>query len=66
MLLQLEVGVEVPRRDILRKLVEIQYERNEVKTSIAARLGLAATSSTMFPAYEDDSGRTHRALWRRD
>ena len=29
MLLQLKVGLQIPREDVLRKLVDIQYERND-------------------------------------
>jgi len=52
MLLQLEVGKEVPRKDILRKLVEIQYERNEVsfhRGTFRARGDVIE----IFPAHED-------------
>ncbi len=53
MLLQLEQGQEIPRRDILRKLVEIQYERNEAdfhRGTFRARGDVI----DIFPAYEDD------------
>jgi len=53
MLLHLEVGQEVRREDILRKLVEIQYERNPVDF---ARGNFRARGDVIdvFPAYEED------------
>ena len=54
MLLHLEVGAEVRREDILRKLVEIQYERNEMdfhRGTFRARGDVI----DIFPAYEDDT-----------
>lgn len=54
MLLHLEVGSEVRREDILRKLVEIQYERNEMdfhRGTFRARGDVI----DIFPAYEDDT-----------
>ena len=53
MLLHLEVGAEVERRDILTKLVEIQYERNESsfhRGTFRARGDVV----DVFPAYEED------------
>ncbi|MFT6145100.1 MAG: excinuclease ABC subunit B [Myxococcota bacterium] len=53
MLLYLEKGSEVSRQDILRKLVEIQYERNEQdfhRGTFRARGDVI----DIFPAYEDD------------
>jgi excinuclease ABC subunit B len=53
MLLHLQVGAEVERQDILRKLVEIQYERNEAdfhRGTFRARGDVI----DIFPAYEDD------------
>jgi transcription-repair coupling factor (superfamily II helicase) len=44
MLLPLEVGQRIDRDQILRKLVEIQYERNDT-SSAAAPSASAATSS---------------------
>jgi len=52
MLLQLEVGKEISRQAILRKLVEIQYERNEVsfhRGTFRARGDVIE----IFPAHED-------------
>jgi excinuclease ABC subunit B len=53
MLLQLHEGQEIDRRDILRKLVEIQYERNEAdfhRGTFRARGDVI----DVFPPYEDD------------
>ncbi len=53
MLLMLSVGDEVGRQDILRKLVEIQYDRNEAdfhRGTFRARGDVI----DIFPAYEDD------------
>ncbi|MCO4745327.1 MAG: excinuclease ABC subunit UvrB [Proteobacteria bacterium] len=53
MLLHLEVGSEVNRQDILAKLVEIQYERNETnfhRGTFRARGDVI----DIFPAYEED------------
>jgi len=52
MLLQTEVGAEIRRQDILRKLVEIHYERNELdfhRGTFRARGDVI----DIFPAYED-------------
>lgn len=52
MLLQLEVGQEIERRDILAKLVEIQYERNQAdfhRGTFRARGDVI----DIFPAHED-------------
>jgi excinuclease ABC subunit B len=53
MLLHLEVGQEVRRQDVLAKLVEIQYERNEQdfhRGTFRARGDVI----DVFPAYEED------------
>jgi excinuclease ABC subunit B len=53
MLLQLELGQEVQRKDILAKLVEIAYERNEAdfhRGTFRARGDVI----DVFPAYEED------------
>ncbi|MEC7948796.1 MAG: excinuclease ABC subunit UvrB [Myxococcota bacterium] len=53
MLLQLEVGQEISRRDILTKLVEILYERNEQdfhRGTFRARGDVIE----IFPAHEDE------------
>ena len=54
MLLHLTVGDEVSRRDILSKLVEIHYDRNEAdfhRGTFRARGDVI----DIFPAYEDDT-----------
>ena len=53
-LLQLTVGQELPREQILRKLVEIQYERNEMsfhRGTFRARGDVIE----VFPAHEQDT-----------
>jgi excinuclease ABC subunit B len=53
MMLHLEVGDEVPREEILRQLVDIQYERNQTdfhRGTFRARGDVI----DIFPAYEDD------------
>ena len=53
MLLHLEIGSEVRRQDMLRKLVEIQYERNEAdfhRGTFRARGDVI----DVFPAYEEE------------
>ena len=53
MLLHLQVGAEIGRQAILRKLVEIHYERNEAdfhRGTFRARGDVI----DVFPAYEDD------------
>ncbi len=52
MLLLLEVGQEVRRRDILAKLVEIQYERNE-QDFHRGTFRVRGDVIDIFPAYED-------------
>ncbi len=53
MLLWLEVGKEVPRRDILAKLVEIQYERNEADFH-RGTFRVRGDVIDVFPAYEEE------------
>jgi excinuclease ABC subunit B len=52
MLLQLELGQEVRREDILRKLVEIQYQRNQTDLS-RGTFRARGDIIDVFPAYED-------------
>ncbi|MEZ4321503.1 MAG: excinuclease ABC subunit UvrB [Myxococcota bacterium] len=53
MLLLLETGKEVSRKDILAKLVEIQYERNEADFH-RGTFRVRGDVIDVFPAYEDD------------
>ncbi|MFT4627946.1 MAG: excinuclease ABC subunit B [Myxococcota bacterium] len=53
MLLHLEVGQEVNRQDILRKLVEIQYDRNEADFH-RGTFRVRGDVIDIFPAYEDE------------
>jgi excinuclease ABC subunit B len=53
MLIQLSVGDEIPRRELLRRLVDILYERNEAdfhRGTFRARGDVIE----VFPAHEDD------------
>ncbi|MGA7879019.1 MAG: excinuclease ABC subunit UvrB [Desulfoferrobacter sp.] len=53
MLLELTKGMEIPREQVLRKLVEIQYERNDVdfhRGTFRARGDVLE----IFPAWEED------------
>ncbi|MEQ1502525.1 MAG: excinuclease ABC subunit UvrB [Myxococcota bacterium] len=53
MLLHLEQGAEVRRQDILAKLVEIQYERNE-QDFHRGTFRVRGDVIDVFPAYEED------------
>ena len=53
MLLQLETHMEVPRDAVLRKLVEIQYERNDVDFH-RGTFRVRGDVLEIFPAYEED------------
>lgn len=53
MLLELATGMEIPREQVLRKLVEIQYERNDLdfhRGTFRARGDVLE----IFPAWEED------------
>ncbi|MBE0477952.1 excinuclease ABC subunit UvrB [Candidatus Aerophobetes bacterium] len=56
MLLCVKVGVEVPRRDILRKLVQIRYERNDIDFS-RGKFRVRGDVVEIYPAYEDEAVR---------
>ncbi len=53
MLLQLEVGRDTRREDVLRKLVEIQYERNDVDFH-RGTFRVRGDVIDVFPAYSDE------------
>ncbi len=53
MLLYLEEGEEIPRDEILHKLVEIQYERNDVDF-YRGKFRVKGDVIEIFPAYEED------------
>jgi excinuclease ABC subunit B len=53
MLLYLEVGMEKDRRQVLRKLVEILYERNDLDFHRGA-FRVRGDRVEIFPAYEED------------
>jgi excinuclease ABC subunit B len=53
MLVQLETGMEFPREEVLKRLVEIQYERNDIdfhRGTFRARGDVVE----IFPPYEDE------------
>jgi len=53
MIVQLEVGAEIPREDILKRLVEIQYERNDVDFH-RGTFRVRGDVVEIFPPYEDE------------
>lgn len=53
MLLQLKTGQEIPREDVLRKLVDIQYERNDYDFHRGV-FRVRGDVVEVFPAYEED------------
>jgi len=53
MIVQLEVGAEIPRDDILKRLVEIQYERNDVDFH-RGTFRVRGDVVEIFPPYEDE------------
>jgi len=53
MMVQLEVGKEIPREDILKRLVEIQYERNDIDFH-RGTFRVRGDIVEIFPPYEDD------------
>jgi len=56
MLLLLEKGQKIPRQDILRRLVEIQYERNDLDFS-RGTFRVRGDVIEVFPTYEDAAYR---------
>ena len=60
MLLLLETGQHVSRQDILRRLVEIQYERNDVDFR-RGTFRVRGDTIEVYPAYEDTAYRI--AMW---
>lgn len=53
MMLYLETGVDRPREDVLAKLVEMQYERNDYDFH-RGTFRVRGDTLEIFPAYEDD------------
>ncbi len=53
MLLQLKIGQDIPREDVLRKLVDIQYERNDYDFHRGV-FRVRGDVIEVFPAYEED------------
>jgi len=53
MLVQLEPGLELPRNELLKRLVEIQYERNDVDFHRGS-FRVRGDTVEVFPAYEEN------------
>ena len=53
MIVQLEVGKEIPREDILNRLIEIQYERNDIDFH-RGTFRVRGDVVEIFPPYEDE------------
>lgn len=53
MLVDLEVGQQLERQDLLKHLVEIQYERNDIAFS-RGHFRVRGDTVEVFPAYEED------------
>jgi excinuclease ABC subunit B len=53
MLVQLEVGKDIPRDDVLKRLVEIQYERNDIDFH-RGTFRVRGDVVEIFPPYEDE------------
>jgi len=53
MIVQLEVGKEIPREDILNRLIEIQYERNDTDFH-RGTFRVRGDVVEIFPPYEDE------------
>ncbi|HXH49399.1 MAG TPA: excinuclease ABC subunit UvrB, partial [Terriglobia bacterium] len=60
MLLLLEKGMKVARQDVLRKLVEIQYERNDIDFR-RGTFRVRGDVIEVYPTYEDNAYRIE--LW---
>lgn len=60
MLLYLKVGEQISRREILKKLVQIQYERNDVDFS-RGKFRVRGDLVEIYPAYEEEAVRVE--LW---
>ena len=63
MLLPLERGQRIDREQILRKLVEIQYERNDVDFE-RGTFRVRGDIVEVYPSYEEH-GAAHRVVRRR-
>ena len=53
MIVQLEVGMEFPREEVLKRLVEIQYERNDIDFH-RGTFRVRGDVVEIFPPYEDE------------
>ena len=63
MLLYLEKGMSISREEILSKLVEIQYERNDIDFH-RGTFRVRGDVIEVFPAHEEKPGDSDRALRR--
>lgn len=55
MLIDMEKGMNINRRDIIKKLIEIQYERNDIDFH-RGTFRLRGDVLDIFPPYEEDCG----------
>ncbi len=53
MIVQLEVGMDIPRDDVLKRLIEIQYERNDIDFH-RGTFRVRGDIVEIFPPYEDE------------
>ncbi|MEX2529109.1 MAG: excinuclease ABC subunit UvrB [Gemmatimonadota bacterium] len=60
LMLELEVGQEIPRRDLLRGLVDVQYRRNDVAFERGV-FRVRGDTVEIYPAYEEQAVRIE--LW---
>jgi len=60
MLLHLKVGEEVPRRNILKKLVQVRYQRNDIDFS-RGKFRARGDLIEVYPAYKEEAVRIE--LW---
>ena len=51
-ILSMKVGQRLDRRDVLRRMVEMQYERND-QSVVRGRFRMRGDSLTILPSYED-------------
>ena len=51
-LLRIHAGVEYPMQDVVRRLVDIQYERNEINL-VRGKFRLKGDTLEVFPTYEE-------------
>ena len=64
LLIEIVKGEELRRDELLRRLVDIQYERNDVDFH-RGTFRVRGDVVEIFPAYEESTGDPHRVLRRR-